>query len=145
MTQAPAETSSVAQSISREDTLLEVADLKVHFPVGSAYKFWDKSNSVKAVDGVSFQIRRGETLGLVGESGCGKTTLGRALLRLLDTTTGDVYFDGVNVAKARKKDLKDFRRKAQIIFHDWDRSVTSMSVRPERSQSSSSSPERLSK
>lgn len=101
-----------------DDVLIKVQDLKVHFPVSSGLRFWDKSELVKAVDGVSLTIQRGETLGLVGESGCGKTTLGRTLLRLIEATEGNVYFDGLNVTQANRNELREFRRKAQIIFQD---------------------------
>ena len=73
---------------------------------------------VQAVDDVSFTIREGETLGLVGESGCGKTTVGRTMLRLIEPTSGSVIFNGVDVLKLRGRELKDMRRNMQIIFQD---------------------------
>jgi oligopeptide transport system ATP-binding protein len=94
------------------DKLLEIKNLKQYFNIG-------KPNMVKAVDGVSFDIYRGETLGLVGESGCGKSTTGRSIIRLYDATDGEVYFNGVNVhGRKSKKDLKIFNRKMQMIFQD---------------------------
>jgi oligopeptide/dipeptide ABC transporter ATP-binding protein len=94
------------------EALLTVKDLKVHFPVrGSREK-------VRAVDGVSFDIRRGETLGLVGESGCGKSTTGLALLRLIEATSGTVTFDGTDVTALHKGDLRRLRRRIAMVFQD---------------------------
>ncbi|MDQ0268734.1 ABC transporter ATP-binding protein [Cytobacillus purgationiresistens] len=94
------------------EKLLEIKNLKQHFNVG-------KPNMVKAVDGISFDIYKGETLGLVGESGCGKSTTGRSIIRLYDATDGQVNYDGVNVhGKKSAKDLKAFNRKMQMIFQD---------------------------
>lgn len=91
--------------------LIEVKDLKKYFYVGG--------NAVlKAVDGLNFSIREGETLGLVGESGCGKSTAGRTMIRLYDATGGEVLFDGVDVHKMDKKQHKEFTKKAQMIFQD---------------------------
>jgi len=97
--------------------LIEVKDLVKYFPVRSG--FFQKTNAqVKAVDGVSFNIAAGETLGLVGESGCGKTTVGRSILRLITATSGQVLFEGKDVLKANGPELKAFRRQMQIIFQD---------------------------
>jgi oligopeptide transport system ATP-binding protein len=94
------------------EKLLEIKNLKQHFNVG-------RPNLVKAVDGVSFDIYKGETLGLVGESGCGKSTTGRTIIRLYDATDGQVLFEGENVhGKKSAKDLKKFNRKMQMIFQD---------------------------
>lgn len=94
------------------EKLLEIKNLKQHFNVG-------KPNMVRAVDGVSFDIYKGETLGLVGESGCGKSTTGRTIIRLYDATDGQVFFEGENVhGKKSAKDLKKFNRKMQMIFQD---------------------------
>lgn len=91
--------------------LIEVKELKKYFTVGG--------NAVlKAVDGLNFFIREGETLGLVGESGCGKSTAGRTIIRLYEATGGEVIFDGVNVHKLDRKQAKDFTKKAQMIFQD---------------------------
>src|SRR5690606_28508127 len=97
--------------------LLDVRDLQTWFPVRSGL-LQRVTSHVKAVDGVSFTIGRGETLGLVGESGCGKTTVGRTLLRLIPATGGTVTFDGRNVFAARGAELKRLRRNMQIIFQD---------------------------
>ncbi|MDZ5470351.1 ATP-binding cassette domain-containing protein [Bacillus sp. 31A1R] len=92
--------------------LLEIKNLKQHFNVG-------KPNEVKAVDGLTFDIYEGETLGLVGESGCGKSTTGRTIIRLYDATDGEIIFDGENIqGKKSKADLKKFNRKMQMIFQD---------------------------
>ncbi|MBU3129634.1 ABC transporter ATP-binding protein [Clostridium tagluense] len=93
------------------DILIEVKNLKKYFQVG-------KHATLKAVDDVSFFIRRGETLGLVGESGCGKTTCGRTVMGMYSATDGEVLFDGIDVHKLDKKAKKDFARRAQIIFQD---------------------------
>jgi oligopeptide/dipeptide ABC transporter ATP-binding protein len=98
-------------------SLLTVKDLKVWFPIKSGI-VQKTIGYVKAVDGVNFEIRRGETFGLVGESGSGKTTTGRAILRLIEPTSGDVIFQGVNIAKATRGQLLELRPKMQIIFQD---------------------------
>ncbi|QAA32970.1 ABC transporter ATP-binding protein [Clostridium manihotivorum] len=100
-----------------EEILIEVKDLKKHFPVKNGLIGGSKK-VVKAVDGVSFQIRKGETFGLVGESGCGKSTLGRSITRLYDITDGDIFFEGNNISKLNKKDMKEYRKRMQIIFQD---------------------------
>ncbi|WP_026887600.1 ABC transporter ATP-binding protein [Clostridium beijerinckii] len=97
------------------DILIEVKDLKKYFPVKNGI---NKNNFIKAVDGVSFNIRRGETFGLVGESGCGKSTLGRTITRLYDATAGDIFFEENNIAKLNKKQMKQYYKKMQIIFQD---------------------------
>lgn len=97
--------------------LVEVIDLHTHFPVKSGVLQMTRG-WVKAVDGVSFEIRKGETLGLVGESGCGKTTVGRSMLRLIPATSGRVIFDGADVYAAQGAELKRLRRQMQIIFQD---------------------------
>ncbi|MCH8834338.1 MAG: ABC transporter ATP-binding protein [Proteobacteria bacterium] len=90
----------------------------MHFPITEGVLIQRAVAHVKAVDGVSFDIRRGETLGLVGESGCGKTTTGRCILRLERPTAGEIYFDGVNVANLGKRELVALRQKIQVIFQD---------------------------
>jgi len=97
--------------------LLEVKNLKTWFPVRRGLLQRTVGN-VKAVDDVSFFVRRGETLGLVGESGCGKTTVGRTILRLIPNSGGEVHFDGKNVLAAGALDLRKLRREMQIIFQD---------------------------
>ena len=97
--------------------LVEVDDLKVHFPIRSGI-FKTVQGTVKAVDGVTFDVRRGETLGLVGESGCGKSTIGRAMIRLREPTSGTVRFDGVDLTTLKTGALRKMRRRMQIIFQD---------------------------
>jgi len=98
-------------------SLLEVKNLKVHFPVSHGM-FSRSRETVKAVDDVSFQIAPGETVGLVGESGCGKTTLGRATARLIEPTAGGIMLDGEDITTMSGADLRSRRRKFQIIFQD---------------------------
>ena len=98
--------------------LVEVRDLKKYFPVTRGLIFQRKVGSVRAVDGVSFTIQRGETLGMVGESGCGKTTVGRTMLGLYRATGGHVSIDGDDILHARGKQVLQIRRKAQMIFQD---------------------------
>jgi oligopeptide transport system ATP-binding protein len=101
-----------------ERPLLEVQGLRMHFPVTEGAIAHRQIGEVKAVDGVDFAIRRGETLGLVGESGCGKTTTGRCILRLERPTAGAIIYDGVDIAKLGSKDLQAWRRRIQVIFQD---------------------------
>jgi oligopeptide transport system ATP-binding protein len=100
------------------ETLLEVKNMKMYFPVTSGIIFQKKVADVKAVDNVSFTIARGETLGLVGESGCGKTTTGRAILQLYKPTEGDVIFDGIRLNDLDNSSMRAMRRQMQIIFQD---------------------------
>jgi len=97
------------------DILIKVENLKKYFPVR---RFIFSKDYVKAVDGVTFEIKKGETFGVVGESGSGKTTLGRVILRLIEPTDGHVYFEGEDVFKLKGKKLLEFRRKAQMVFQD---------------------------
>lgn len=97
--------------------LIEVKNLKKYFIQKSGLIKKDVKE-VKAVDNVSFYIKKGETLGLVGESGCGKSTLGRTLIRLYDVTDGEILFDGENISKKNEKHLKEFRKRTQTIFQD---------------------------
>ena len=109
-----------AQAPSRPqgDILLQVRDLKVYFPVTAGLIFQRKVADVKAVDGVTFYIRKGETLGLVGESGCGKSTTGRAILQLYRPTSGSVMFGETELTQLKGGDLRRMRRKMQMIFQD---------------------------
>lgn len=97
--------------------LLGVEDLKVHFPVNRGV-FGRARLAVRAVDGVSFEIAPGETVGLVGESGCGKTTLGRTIIRLLAPTSGQILFDGIDLAPLGQRQLRPLRRQFQMVFQD---------------------------
>ena len=99
------------------DALLDVRDLKKHFPIRKGF-FSRKVGDVKAVDGITFWLRRGETLGLVGESGSGKSTAGRTILRLLEPTAGSVNFEGRNIFEMEADELRTMRRRAQIVFQD---------------------------
>lgn len=104
--------------------LLEVKNLKMHFPIYGGV-LWRKIGTVYAVDGVSFNVKAGETLGLVGESGCGKTTAGRAIMRLYPPSGGDVLFEGKSMSLLRHKDLRELRRNMQMIFQDPFESLNS--------------------
>ena len=99
------------------EPLLEVRDLKKHFPVGQSL-FGRVQGWVKAVDGISFTIKRGETLGLVGESGCGKTTTSKLVLAAEEPTAGTIEFEGRSIAARDKKELMDYRSKVQVVFQD---------------------------
>jgi peptide/nickel transport system ATP-binding protein/oligopeptide transport system ATP-binding protein len=110
-------TSQASNGAHTKDDLLVVRDLKKYFPVKGGL-LRRTIAQVQAVDGVSFTIKRGETLGLVGESGCGKSTTGRTILRLLPATDGQVLFEGKDVLKANGRDMKALRRDMQIVFQD---------------------------
>jgi len=103
--------------MNAQEPLLSVRGLKKFFPIRGGL-FGRPVGAVRAVDGVSFDVRRGETLGLVGESGCGKSTTGLAVLRLIEPSAGQVLFEGRDVAKFNKRELQKFRRDAQIVFQD---------------------------
>jgi peptide/nickel transport system ATP-binding protein/oligopeptide transport system ATP-binding protein len=100
------------------EVLLEVRDLVKHFPITRGIVFQRKIGAVKAVDGVSFDVMRGETLGLVGETGCGKSTTARLLVRLMDPTSGEVRLEGENIADAKGPSLKALHREVQMVFQD---------------------------
>jgi oligopeptide transport system ATP-binding protein len=100
------------------ETLLEVRDLKMYFPITRGIVFQRQIGAVKAVDGISMAIKRGETLGLVGESGCGKSTAGRAILQLYKPTSGEVIFNGRDLTKLSGNEMRRTRRDVQMIFQD---------------------------
>src|ERR1044071_3318153 len=108
----------MSESIHAGDVLVDIRGVKVHFPIKSGIIFDRTVGHVYAVDGVSLQIRRGETYGLVGESGCGKSTLGRAILRLEKPTSGEVRFDGRDIAPLKGEELRTMRRRFQMVFQD---------------------------
>lgn len=97
-------------------TLLEIKNLKQHFPISKG--FLSEKKYVKAVDGVSFTLNKGETLGIVGESGCGKSSLGRSILRLAEPTSGEIKFKGQDILKFNRKQMKNIRKNMQIVFQD---------------------------
>ncbi|MBC5629904.1 dipeptide ABC transporter ATP-binding protein [Clostridium sp. NSJ-6] len=99
------------------ETILKVEGLKKYFPIKGGV-FQTTIGNVKAVDGVSFEIKKGETLGLVGESGCGKSTTGRTILRLLEKTEGSVIYKGTDIHELKKKELRNLRTDMQIVFQD---------------------------
>ena len=117
MTTMPEAAASSAATQS-EDIILEVKNLKMYFPVGSGFLSRKPVGYVKAVDDVSFTVKRGETLGLVGESGCGKTTTGRSILQLYKPTAGQVIFDGQDLTSMNTKAMRGMRREMQVIFQD---------------------------
>lgn len=117
MTTMPEAAASSAATMS-EDIILEVKNLKMYFPVGSGFLSRKPVGYVKAVDDVSFTVKRGETLGLVGESGCGKTTTGRCILQLYKPTAGQVIFDGQDLTSMNTKTMRGMRREMQVIFQD---------------------------
>src|SRR5690349_2692640 len=100
------------------EPLLQVTDLEMHFPLTRGIIFQRKVGAVQAVDGVTFSVMPGETLGLVGESGCGKSTTGRAILQLYKPTSGEVVFDGKDLTKLDSGDMRKMRRHLQMIFQD---------------------------
>ncbi len=100
------------------DALVEAVGLEKHFPVTRGIIFQKKVGAVKAVDGVTFEVARGETLGIVGETGCGKSTLGRLVTRLLEPTAGTLRFDGRDITHASRREMRPLRRDVQIIFQD---------------------------
>jgi oligopeptide transport system ATP-binding protein len=104
--------------VAKGETLLEVTDLVKHFPIKSGILFDREVDQVRAVDGISFNVRKGETLGLVGESGSGKSTACRAVLQLLKPTSGSVKFEGREIAGLGRRQLRPLRREIQMIFQD---------------------------
>src|ERR1700722_10826151 len=115
--QQPSERDTTRKQGSSDQVLLSVRDLRTYFPIlGGVLR--RKVGEVKAVDGISFDVKQGETFGLVGESGCGKTTTGRTILRLQKATSGEIIFEGQNVLGLNSSQMKARRRDMQIIFQD---------------------------
>ena len=106
-----------AKNKEDSEVILEIKNMKKHFPIKGGFLGRTKS-WVKAVDDVSFKVRKGKTLGLVGESGCGKTTLGRSILRLIEPTAGEIFYKGKNITKASPAEMRSLRKEIQIIFQD---------------------------
>ena len=113
-----AEAGGVHPAAARPDALLAVNDLKKHFPIRQGIVIQRQIGAVRAVDGVSFSVARGETLGLVGESGCGKSTTGRVLAKLLEPTAGSVMFEGQDIAGYSRRRMRALRTDIQMIFQD---------------------------
>ncbi len=105
-------------SVTTNEILLEVKNLRMHFPIMAGILRQQSTAFVKAVDDVSFLIRKGETLGLVGESGCGKTTIGRCVLRVYVPTSGDILFQNKEISRLPESELRPLRRQMQLIFQD---------------------------
>ena len=118
MVTEPAVVTRGGRVVSAEDKLVDVQSLRIHFPVMAGFIVSKKIADNKAVDGVTFDIRRGETMGLVGESGCGKSTTGRAVLQLYKPTDGKIIFDGKDITHVRGNEMRLMRRRMQMIFQD---------------------------
>jgi len=118
MTTAPIPQTQPGAPAPLDDVLLEVDNLKMYFPVTSGIIFQHKVADIKAVDDISFFVRRGETLGIVGESGCGKTTTGRCILQLYKPTAGQIRFEGQNLIGLSNRQMRAMRRQMQVIFQD---------------------------
>jgi len=113
----PESPASVTEAPAPADVLLDVRNLKKHYPIHGGF-FRSQAGSIRAVDDFSLTIRRGETIGLVGESGCGKSTAGRTILRLLDPTEGSIHFEGADITRLRGEKLRQVRRHMQMVFQD---------------------------
>ena len=118
MQQTVTPTAPDRQNLENQEDLLVVNGLKMYFPVTRGVIIQRHVADVKAVDGIGLHIKKGETLGLVGESGCGKTTVGRAILQLYKPTAGEVFFEGKDLTKLGSKEMRAMRRRMQIIFQD---------------------------
>lgn len=114
-------------TIVEKENLLEIKNLKTYYPVKGGF-FRRTIGNVKAVDNVSFEIKKGETLGLVGESGCGKSTTGRTIIRLLNATEGEILFEGKDITKLRGKTLQAIRQDIQMVFQDPYASLNPMQM-----------------
>src|SRR4051812_40034137 len=112
------QTSTDSSTGSAGENLVEVRDLVKHFPITKGIVFQKQVGAVRAVDGVSFDVHRGEALGIVGETGCGKSTTARLLTRLLDPTSGSIKINGNEIADLSRRQLKPLRRDVQMIFQD---------------------------
>src|SRR5512138_3270490 len=109
---------NINQQVKSPDILVRVENLVKHFPITRGIVIQKQVGAVHAVDGLNFEIKRGETFGLVGESGCGKSTTGRTVLQLYRPTSGEVHFEGVDLTKTKGEELRAMRRKMQMIFQD---------------------------
>ena len=118
MTEMTAQTAGNGRPANAQDLILDVRNLKMYFPINAGFILQRRVGDIKAVDDVSFFVRRGETLGLVGESGSGKTTIGRCVLQLEKPTAGEVMFEGTDVTRVGREELRGLRRRMQIIFQD---------------------------
>ena len=105
------------ESTAEGDTLLRIEGLVKHFPIRAGI-FKHTVGQVRAVDGIDLTVRQGETLGVVGESGCGKTTLGRTIIKLVEPTAGTIFFDGRDITKFKRRQMRPVRRDIQIVFQD---------------------------
>src|SRR4051812_43843519 len=112
------QTSSDSATGSAGENLVEVRDLVKHFPITKGIIFQKQVGAVRAVDGLSFDVKRGETLGIVGETGCGKSTTARLMSRLLEPTSGSIKINGDEIADLSRRQLKPLRRQVQMIFQD---------------------------